>query len=211
MIKAVIFDFDGVIVNSEPIHKAFEQKVFGQLGLDISEEEHESFTGSTWGVMCEKIKKKHNPPVSFEEFLKIFLDNKPMIYENVPAQEGMQKTVESLSKEFKLAIASSAETDTIKKTLERLGVSKFFGFVQGSENITNPKPDPEVFLKAAEGIGVKPEMCAVVEDAELGVKAANAAGMKPIGFQGNSRQNLSEARAVVRSLGDITPSFLASL
>jgi len=205
MIEAAIFDFDGVIVDSEPAHKAFEQDVFGQLGLSISRKEHESYTGTTWKVMCRKIMKKHCPPISFEEFLKIFLDNKGRIYDRVALQDGIRETLGALSGEFRLAIASSAETDTIKRTLKRLGVSEFFGVVQGSESIANPKPDPEVFLKAAEALGASPGRCAVIEDAATGIMAARAAGMKSIGFASTGEQDLSGADVVVKRLSEIPP------
>jgi HAD superfamily hydrolase (TIGR01509 family) len=158
--------------------------------------------------MCRDIVKSH-PSLNPEEMVKALMENCLESYEKADAFDGAEETIRELSGKFRMAIASSANRPEIDITLERLKLSQFFSTIVSSDDITRSKPDPEVFLKAAKALGVDPESCVVIEDATTGIKAANSAGMRAIGFVSTGEQDLSEAIAVVNSLREITPSFLS--
>ena len=210
MIEAVIFDFDGVIVDTEPIHRVREMEVLRKFGIVISKEEYVKYRGMNYETICKDIAKTH-PSKPDPKVLEAALMNGCVeSYEKADAFDGAKELIEGLSGKFRMAIASSANRPEIVSTLERLGMSQFFKVIVSTDDIVNSKPDPEIFLKAAKALGISPGNCVVIEDATNGIRAANTAGMKSIGFVGNGEQDLSEAQFVVKALSEI-PSIIPKL
>jgi beta-phosphoglucomutase-like phosphatase (HAD superfamily) len=113
---------------------------------------------------------------------------------------------------FKLGVGSSGPPENISVTLDKLARGRSFGAVVTGADVQRGKPDPQVFLLAAERLGVPPAQCAVVEDAPQGVEAANRAGMTSIGLTGTTtRDALSHARLVVDRLDELAPQRIAEL
>lgn len=217
MEKCVIFDMDGVIIDSEPIHQECERRVFALLGIRVSEEEHDALIGTTDKTMWERLGKAHDLPIKageiielkkslYMEYLKRDTHLKPII--------GVTDLIVSLAKNgFTLALASSSPRQQIDYILERFDMKDFFMTTVSGEEVENGKPDPDIFLKAASRAGVKPHVCTVIEDSFNGITAAKKAGMKSIGFinPASGSQDLIGADLMIRSFQELSPARILAL
>lgn len=213
MLKAVIFDMDGVIVDSDRMLFELERKVFEDLGIAVSEEDHLSFVGMTAQKFCTSIKERYSLKQSVGELMDIFRAANYEFFSNcdIGPMEGLLSFLEDLrANGVKVALASSGSARRIDLIMKRLDLDDVFNVRVTANDVVNGKPDPEVFLKAAEKLGVAPAECAVVEDAKLGVDAANAAGMFSVGFNAvNGRQDLSAAKLLVKGFVELSYKKLA--
>jgi beta-phosphoglucomutase len=213
---AVIFDMDGVLVDSYRAHLMSWQRVGVEEGRHVTEEEFAAQFGRTsreiiasaWGegrYSDDKIARiDDRKEAAFREILAA----------DFPAMPGVQELLDSLYRaDFALAVGSSGPPENIQLVLECLGNRARWGAVVTAMDVTRGKPDPQVFLIAAERMGVSPSRCAVVEDAPAGIQAAQAAGMASVGMvsTGRSREILSTADLVVDSLGGLSPSVIRDL
>ncbi|MGC9599371.1 MAG: HAD family phosphatase [Minisyncoccia bacterium] len=214
MIKAVIFDMDGLMIDSEPIQsKSFEYvlrthdkaPIFNPNGLI-----------QTIGITAKDnwilLKEKHNLTASVASLLA----KKRSVYgkllkENVKPQKGLFSLIKKLKKGgFKLGIASSSKLSNIKLVLSSLHLSRSFDVILSGESLTRGKPHPDIFLETARKLSVDPSDCVVLEDAESGVEAAHRAKMKVIAVPNKFTRDhdFKKADLVVSSLGKITPRTL---
>jgi len=200
LIKAVIFDLDGVIVESESAHIEAEQQTFLKYGVRISSDELHKYTGTTAKLMFTELIRKYKLNATFEE---IFRQKETILFKLLEKDAEPTKGVITLlkklkSKGIKLAIGSSSTKKQIKYVLSKLDIEHLFDSVIGEEDIVRSKPDPEIFLKAAAELDVNPSECLVVEDSELGVEAAKRAHMKCVGYinPNSGDQDLSKADTV---------------
>lgn len=217
MLKAVIFDMDGVIIDSEHIHGVVEKKIFNSLGFDISEEEHNTYVGVTSRSMWEKLKKEHNLKESVDELVELkkknFLDALEAIDDLEPIP-GVVDLIKDLHENgIKIGLATSSNFKEIDAIVGRFNLKKYFTTLTSGEEVPRGKPAPDTFLLAAERLGCKPEECAVIEDSHNGVIAANAANTISIGYKApNSRdQDLSMANLVVGSLSELSCKVIKTL
>lgn len=206
---AVIFDMDGVLVNSEPFYVEVEQTNFRQLGLEISEKEHQTYQGTATDQMWQLIKKRHGVEQPVEELVEM-TNNMVTPYfsslekiEPMPGVEGFIKKLKE--KEMPLALASSSYPDLIDVILQKTRLKKYFEVVVDSRMAGAGKPEPDIFQLAANKLGVSPEKCVVIEDSSNGIKAAKAAGMYCIAFAGpgSELQNQSQADLIVGDFGEL--------
>ena len=214
MIQAVIFDLDGVIIDSEPIHFKLEQQMFDELKITVSFQEHCSYVGMSSQNMWERIVNQHTLTFSPDALVR----KKEVLYlEYLDKQEDLYSItgVEALIRElyennFKLIIASSSHRDVIDKVLAKFRLSGFFMATVSGTELMHSKPHPEIFLKAAGIANCEPAKCLVIEDSENGVTAAKAAGMECIGFLNPSsgEQNLNNADVIIRSFKEIHTDFI---
>ena len=200
MIKAVIFDLDGVIVESENAHIEAEKQTFLKYGVKISADELHEYTGTTAKVMFTELIRKYKLDVTFEE---IFHEKEDVFFEllekNAEPTRGIITLLRKLKSErIKLAIGSSSTKKQIKYVLKKLGITRLFDSAVGAEDIAHSKPDAEIFLKAAAELNVNPSECLVIEDSKLGVEAAKRAHMKCIGYRNlnSGNQDLSKADVI---------------
>jgi beta-phosphoglucomutase family hydrolase len=208
MIRAVIFDMDGVIVESEHIHIEAEQQTLLKHGVRISAEELHAYTGTTAEFMFTELIKKYGLNTTFE---KIFTEKEDILFrlleEETKPTKGVVKLLKKLKqKGIKLAIASSSHRNLIEYVLRRLDVGWLFDFVVSAEDIAHSKPNPEIFLKSAQGLKIQPVECLVVEDAKLGIEAAKRARMKVIGYRNpnSGDQDLSRADMIVNDFSRLS-------
>lgn len=213
MIKAAIFDMDGVIIDSEPDHLKLEKGIFKKLGIEVSQKEHQSFVGTTSYYMWETLKNNYKLPQSVEELVKnnrsAYLE---YLIESAKKNEiiyidGVVNFIKDLHKNnIKLAIASSSPMDVIEIVIKSIKLDNCFDMLVTGDSVKKSKPEPDIFLYAAKKLGVSPLECFVVEDSENGVKAAKAAGMKCIGYKNNNsgNQDLSYADIVIKSFQNVT-------
>lgn len=215
MIKAVIFDLDGVIVDSEHIHVEAEKQTMLKYGVRISSEELRKYTGSTAKFMFAELIEKYELDTTVEE---IFNEKEEVLFELLEADTHPTKGVIELigkleQRNLKLGIASSAHRRLVEYVLRKLGIKHVFESIMSSEDIVHCKPNPEVFLRSADELGVSPNECVVIEDAELGVKAAKNAQMKCIGYRNpnSGNQDLSKADIIVDDFSKLDLQELLSL
>ena len=215
--KCIIFDMDGVLINSEPLHFEFESMLFKSLGITVSREEHETFVGTTAKTLWTSLKQSHNIPFTVQElilkeqleFLE-YLENR----KNIKLIPGIKELLINLKdKGFYIALASSSPHRLINYVLDKTNINEFFRIKISGDDITDGKPNPEIFLKTAELLNIKPAKCLVMEDSKNGVKAAKLAGMKCIGYSNpdSGNQNLQEADLIIKSFWQLTVSKIESV
>jgi len=208
-IKAVIFDMDGVIIDSEPLYYTIQNKLFNDLGFSISKSKYDTFIGAGMQLMWKRLSSKHNLPFTIEQLIKM---NNDLIYitfnssDSLRATEGFTSFLTSVKDMgMKTAVASSTSKKIINVILSRLGILQEFDVIISSEEVLQGKPEPDIFLETATRLNIDPANCIVVEDSTNGVNAAKRAGMKCIGFSNinSGNQNLSSADIIVNSFFDI--------
>lgn len=217
MTKAVIFDMDGVIIESEPIHHVIEKKLFTDLGMDVPYELHQSFVGKTTKDMFIILKEKYNLKQSLEELIELkdirYYDHLKSL-DSLPAVPGAIDLIRNLyNNGLKLAVASSAPIREIDLVMESFGLAEYFLSRTSGEEVKNGKPEPDIFLLAADRIGAEPAECVVIEDSRNGMLAAKAAGMKCIAYRNphTKPQDLSEADMVVTELSQLDYEMIIKL
>jgi beta-phosphoglucomutase len=211
---AVIFDVDGVLIDSYQAH--FQSWL--DLGKEFGNRMTETAFASTFGRTSREIIREMWGSSLTEEEIAAMNSRKEVLYReiflrNVPAKPGVVKLIDSLTTAgLVMAIGSSAPPANVKLSIESLGREGSFAAVVTGVDVTRGKPDPQVFLIAAERIGVEPGDCAVIEDSTAGVAAALAAGMHAIAITGtNSSERLRHAHLVIDSLNELTPNRIADL
>jgi beta-phosphoglucomutase len=211
---AVIFDMDGVLIDSYHPHFESWREVYRELGLDYSEQAFAADFGRTSG----DILRRTVPGNLTEERIRQLDERKESLYRDIirrdfPAMDGAAELIDALAADgFRLAVGSSGPPENIALSLEMIPGGQRISVVVTRADITRGKPDPQVFQIAAERLGVPPSRCAVVEDAVHGIEAANRAGMASIALTGTmSRENLDGADLVVDSLRELSPQRIREL
>jgi len=182
MLRAVIFDMDGVIVDSHPIHKKTWRTFLASLGKEISEEDLNFIME---GRKREEILRHFLGDLSQEQ-MQVFGRQKEQLFRRQSASlepiEGLREFLSELEHaEIKLAVASSGSSGRVNDILVSLDLLNYFEAVITGDQVTNGKPDPAIFLMAVDRLGVLPAETLVFEDSVSGVKAAKAAGMMCFG------------------------------
>lgn len=199
--EAVIFDMDGVLVNSEPFYVEVEQANFKKLGLAITEDEHKTYQGTATDRMWEIIKKKHGIKQTIDELVKMTNSVVTPYFaslEIIECMPGVDRLIKRLrSEKIPLALASSSYPDVIELILQKTGLKDYFDVVVDSQMAGASKPEPDIFLLAARKLGVSPEKCIVVEDSTNGIKAAKSAGMYCIAYAGPGSELQDQSKADV--------------
>lgn len=201
--KAVIFDMDGVLVDSEPMYFQIERELFSHFKVIVSKEEHEAFVGTSLENMWDKLIADHNLQECKEKIVAYHKECVIKYMENLSElspTKNVKEFLQNLKEEdIKIGLASSSPKDLINIILNKLDIRSFFQVIISGEEVKESKPNPEIFLKAAQLLNVDPNECIVIEDSSNGVKAAKDAGMKCIGFfnLNSGKQNLEKADIII--------------
>lgn len=212
-IRAFIFDMDGVLIDSENLYKVIEQKLFDNAGVVIDHDEHVSYQGSSNPVMWGKIKEKHQLHTPLDELVRITEETVISYFSSLPAiypMPGVLKLLDELKeRKIRMALASSSTIDVISIVLAKTGLASYFDTVVDSTEAGAGKPDPAIFLLAQKKLGVPKENCVILEDSANGIKAATAAGMYCIAFNGpgSEHQDQSAANWRISRFSEITEKF----
>jgi len=198
-IKAIIFDMDGVLVDSEPHHIKIEKKLFAKLNLNISDEEHSTYMGTATDVMWEKIVSHKKLTLDIKDLVEqTILESKLhfSLQENLVPISGLVELLDEIYKKgIPMAVASSSGQEIIDIILKHTNLKKYFKYMVSSELVGASKPEPDIFLHTAKLLGVKPWECVVIEDSANGIRAAKAANMYCIAYNGVSANNQDQSLA----------------
>lgn len=206
--KAVIFDMDGVIIDSEPIHFEVDMQTMREFGVNISKDELNKYVGTTNEYMLNDLINKYKIQKSIKEILeyKMELTIRRIKETKINAISGIPELLTSLKhNNIKTAIGSSSPKELIITVIEKFQLGKYFDCIVSGDEVKEGKPKPDIYLEVSKRIGVNPEECIVIEDSRNGVLAAKNAGMKCFGFRNvnSGNQDLSKADIIVDSIRNI--------
>ncbi|MBM4262014.1 MAG: HAD family phosphatase [Deltaproteobacteria bacterium] len=225
MLRAVIFDFNGIIVDDEPIHFQLFQKVFAEEDINLTEEAYYSrYLGFDDRGAFEAGFRENQRELDAAELAQL-IERKAVYYQeairrHVAIFPGVIELIATLSPTLPLAVASGALRNEIETILTTVGVKDAFRVIVSAEDVTRGKPEPEIFLKALAGLNAQSPAshaitaadCVVIEDSKEGIKGARRAGMKCLAVtNSHPAELLGEANAVVRSLEDVSLPYLSAL
>ena len=209
MLKAVLFDMDGVIVDTEPLHHKAYYQLFTSLGLDVPIELYQSFTGQSTLNVCKKLVEHFGLSSNPDELKKIKQTNFIKIFGNDTSLQLIDGVLD-LIKEYHsngltLILASSASHNTINNVFSKFKLDQYFEAKISGSDFEKSKPHPAIFIKAAKLSGYPTENCMVIEDSTNGIKAAKAANIYCVGFKSphSLNQDYSNADKVITSFSEI--------
>ena len=217
MIQTVIFDMDGVIVDTEPVHSYAYFQHFAELNIDVSKDMFTSFMGNSTRNTFQKLKQLFPIEAEVEDLIQrkrtLFndaFDNKEDLY----LIEGVERLIQDLHQNgMQLILASSAANVTIDRVFKRFNLHQYFSHIVSGEDFPNSKPHPAIFEYAA-SLSIAPkENCIVIEDSSNGIRAAKAAGIFCVGYNSeNSKlQDLSLADVIVEDLNELSFDRISKL
>ena len=199
MLKAVLFDMDGVIVDTEPLHHKAYKMMFDDVGIDVSDAMYRSFTGQSTRGICEFLCKHFElslDPIVLEKgkrahFTKLFFEDPDL---------QLLDGVEDLIKDYHangltLVVASSASMFTINNVMKRFNLDPYFKDKLSGADLKASKPHPEIFINAAKAAGVSTSECFVIEDSTNGIIAAKEANIYCIAFKSEHSKDQDYTRA----------------
>ncbi len=214
MIKACIFDLDGVIVDTAKYHFLAWKRLASELGVNLTEHDNEKLKGVSRMQSLQIILDMAKTQLSEAKKNALAERKNDWFVDFIEAMKpdevfpGVVKLITDMrSKGLKVALASSSKN--APRVIELLGIGHLFDVIVDGSMILDTKPDPEIFLLSAQKLGVKPANCVVFEDAEAGVEAAIRAGMKCVGI--GSPKNLGNANKVLANTADFKLDDLNSL
>ena len=206
---AIIWDMDGVIVDTGEYHFRSWHYVFEKQGINFTTLDFQRRFGQRNDAIIRSVMNNKVTEKQIDEN-KIAMDKeiyfRRIVKDNIKAQPGAVELIKSLAKSgVKMAVASSGPPENIELMVSSLGIKDCFGDLVPGREVTESKPSPLLFLRAAEKLGAKPEKCVVVEDAIAGVEAARRGGMRCIAVTTtNHRENLNKADIIVDSLEELS-------
>lgn len=209
--KAVIFDMDGVIVDSEPRHESAFLEVVREIGYgDSLKLCFEDYVGRSDQELWVDFIARHRPTQTLEELLEMkrrrIVD---IIRREQPLFEGLPELIELLAPRYRLGVASGSERLVVEEVLALKGLRKFFSSVVTASDVAHGKPAPDIFLHTAGLLGTAPADCWVIEDSKPGITAGLAAGMRVIAITNtHPAGQLKRAQYVVRTYSEIETLLL---
>jgi len=217
MIKTVIFDMDGVIVDTEPVHHYAYFQHFKQLNIEVSEELYQTYTGNSTRNVFQKIKAQFNLLHEVEDLIQT---KRSIFNDAFDTKEDLFLIdgVENLIKDFhangiQLILASSASKVTIERVFNRFNLNQYFTHKVSGEDFPKSKPHPAIFEYAA-SLSIAPkENCIVIEDSTNGIEASVAANIYCIGYDSlhSKNQDLSKSNIIIKDFKELNTEIVKNL
>jgi len=210
MLKAVLFDMDGVIVDTEHLHRKAYSKMFEEVGISVSEELYSSFTGQATLAICETLVETFSLTQSAETLVGIKRKHFTNLFENDDTLKLLPGVFELIQdyhqNNVTLVVASSASMENINRVFDRFNLNPYFVAKLSGADLEKSKPHPEIFIKAAEAAKTESSHCIVIEDSTNGIQAANSAGIFSVGYNSlhSKDQDYSQANVVVDDFSKLT-------
>ena len=214
MIDAVVFDLDGVLIQSEEVWDEVREQYVREQGGRYDAEIQRAMMGMSsteWSRYMHEAAGVPDDPARIndavvERMLSAYRTHLPLI-------DGAQEAVARLARAFTLAVASSSNRPIIDGVLDAAGLTRFFAVTVSSEEVERGKPAPDVYLEAARRLGLAPDRCAAVEDSHGGIRSAKAAELRvlaiPTPTYPPDPESLAQADVVLRSLDELTPAVVS--
>lgn len=200
---AVLFDMDGVLIDSERLYAKADRRMFETLGITMTQEDAHGMAGVKSREGAQGILERHPElSISLDDLDALYRKNLYQTLERateltlIPGVEEWMKRLSAAG--VQMAIASSSTAEMVGLIVERFGLRRYAQFVINGDEVPRSKPDPEIFLRAAAGVGAVPARCAVVEDSTFGILAAKRAGMFCLAYTGANVHGLDNSGADVR-------------
>ena len=199
-IRAVVFDMDGVLIDSEPIYHRNQQALHERFGIAYTEKIMHDFTGLSAADSGRKMVELFPQcGITADQAGKMFED---MIYDSLAGEKdlslipGVEELIAKLHAEgVRLAVASSSPRKSVSYVIERFGLGRYLSAMVTGDEVHHGKPDPAIYLTAARRLNVAPQQAAAVEDSAHGLAAAVAAGMRTVAFNGTNGGLLADSAA----------------
>jgi len=217
MIRTVIFDMDGVIIDTEPLHHQAFVTHFAELGIMVTDTEYASFLGSSTRNIFQRLKQEHGLP---QEVAALLLRKRELFNQafdedaSLDLLPGARALIEDLQRHgVRLVIASSASKATIGRVFQRFELGPYFAHIVSGEDFPQSKPNPAIFLHAAAVAETPVTECIVIEDSANGVAAAKAAGIYCIGYASphSAGQDLRLADRVILDFSELSAAGIQAI
>ncbi|WP_053977770.1 HAD family hydrolase [Mangrovimonas xylaniphaga] len=193
MLKVVLFDMDGVIVDTEPLHHKAYHKMFDDYGIDVSDELYETFTGKSTRNVCKFLCSHFGldeDPINLERKKRNHFNHLFDYDESLQLLDGVLELIQEYhANGLTLILASSATMSTIDRVFKRFELDQYFKAKLSGADLKASKPHPEIFLKAAEVSGHEKHQCMVIEDSTNGIVAANSAAIFCVAYRSENSKN----------------------
>lgn len=211
---AVIFDMDGVLIDSVGINwKAYNQ-ILAQYGCRVSNDKIHQYMGLTLDDQVKRLNKEFNLNIDVAAFEKESSKIKEVALRVIRPKKGVMTLLQSLREEgSSIAVGTSSPLSITRNNLTRAGIWQYFDVYVTKNDVSKHKPHPEVYTTAAEALGITPDYCVVIEDAPAGIQAAKDAAMRCVAVKTPyvPHTTLSRADVIVSSLNELSPISLRSL
>lgn len=201
--KVIIFDMDGVLIDSEPAYLEMNLKLFSEFGIEMNDKNYKALVGMPSLEMWTMLKQKYDLKKNVEQIIQL---EKGRMYDILNSDlisgpiNGVINLLNRLkSDDYRLSVASSSAGRNVELVLNKLNLSEYFEYVISGEEVINGKPAPDIFLKVAGYFNRLPHECFVIEDSTNGIAAAKSAGMHCLGFSNNNSnlQDLTGADIII--------------
>ena len=208
----MLFDMDGVLVDSEPIHFAGRHATLAHYGIKTTDEELSHYTGILAEQFLTDMSKKYNVNIPLEEALVLSKENFKKVFANyeLKAIDGIKELLQKLQeKNISMAVASSSRHELIDEVVTRLDIKHYFKAFISGHDVAQSKPAPDIFIEAAKAVDELPTDCVVLEDSHNGIVAGHAAHCYCIGFRSphSGNQDFALANVIVNSINEIDLSI----
>lgn len=216
MTKAVIFDMDGVIIDSEPVHFESDRLTMRDYGIEIQDSVLIRYVGISNPEMWAELRFEYKLTPSVDEIIKKQMSYKELLFNSgklIPIN-GIKELLQTLKRNnIKIGLASSSPRSFIELILDNLCIKDYFNAVVSGEEVLKSKPEPDIFLKTAALLKTAPCDCIVIEDSVHGIKAAKTAGMKSIGYRNpnSGNQDLSLSDYTIDSISEAEAIITVSI
>ena len=217
MITAVVFDFDGVLADTEPLHLQAFQDVFGRRGWTLTPEDYfRRYLGHGDAALIDAFAHDQQIAIGAADAEAILVEKSAAFRARLGAggvlYPGAAACIARLEPAYRLAIASGALRAEITDVLDAYGLRAAFPVIVAIEDVARGKPDPEPYRRAAEQLGVDPAVCVAVEDSRWGLQSARACGMRTVAIATTSPPaDLRAADRLIHSLDELTPDALRAV